>query len=103
MNLLTLVYITFDDSICKIGSQLDGQDLNEIVEFDERDRDLNVFYSYSVPRKGETLELSCGAGCIWFEVLEVRQKLRPRHSEFSCQTAELLVRQIPLNDPRTRW
>jgi len=97
------VYIIFENSTCNIGSQLDGGDLYEIVRFDERYDDVNVFYCYSVPRKGETLELSCGGGRIWFEVVEVLHKLHPTHPDLSCQTAELLVRQIPLDDPRLRW
>ena len=103
MNLLTPIYIHFEKSTCDIGSVLDGKDLDELIDFDQRDNDLNVFYANSVPRKGETLELSCGGGCIWFEVLEVRHKLVPNYPDLSCQTAHLLVRQIPLDDPRVKW
>ena len=46
------IYIYFENPICRIFSVADGQDLNDLIYFDESKDDIRSFYWKAVPRTG---------------------------------------------------
>lgn len=88
------MYIKFDDEICSIGSQLDGQSFYDLISWDEYDNGCRLVKV--IPRIGEIVEIDS----IWFEVVGVKHKpsLTPLWG-----SVHVLLKQIPLEDSRTKW
>jgi hypothetical protein len=92
-NLIPM-YIKFEDEICNIGSQLDGQNFYDLIDWDEYDSGRRLVKM--IPRIGEIVEMDS----IWFEVIGVKHKpsLTPLWG-----SVHILLKQIPLEDSRTKW
>ena len=68
------IYIYFENPICCIYSVADGQDLNDLIYFDESKRDIRSFYWEAVPRIGETVGLYSEYGIHPFTVMAVHHE-----------------------------
>lgn len=86
--------IVFDDPVCNIGSLLDGQDLNELIHFEQCDGYANSLFLDTVPKIGETVQLFSNAGAHHFIVKSIHHVITTKYPQY----VKLLLVQIPSND-----
>ena len=95
----TECYVRFENEICDIGSQLDGKNLFDLIEWHQYD-DGGDFQGEIllkvIPRIGETVHLND----FWFEVIDIRHRI---YAPNSRNKMHLLLRQLKRVDPRTKW
>jgi len=95
------LYIIFENPICNICSVADGQNLYDLIRFDESEGDIHSYYIDTVPRTGETVELYSSYGSHFFTVLKVHHSLSCRQN--TSHFVKVLLRQISLTDNNLRW
>ncbi len=95
------VYICFEDEVCNIGSQVDGQSLYDLIYFDKRKDDTYALYLDTVPRIGETVELRSSAGSHCFTVLAVHNSIHANRNE--TQYVKILLKQMKLSEFNEAW
>lgn len=91
------VYIKFEDAICGIGSQLDGENIYDLIHW--QDNSPGYLVMNTLPRLGEVIYIDS----FWLEVTGVMHKIFPGGEVFYGHMVSIRVKQIPLNDPRTNW
>ncbi len=74
--------IVFENAICNESDPCCGQNLYELINFDDSRGDKHTVYVDVLPRVGETVELSGQRGCFYFTVLAVHHQIQPRISPF---------------------
>jgi hypothetical protein len=91
-------YLVFEDETCCIGSVLDGENLYDLIEW--QDDSAGYLVMHSIPRIGDVIFINY----FWFEVTGVRHNIYPgREEAFLGHTTSIRVKQIKLDDPRTNW
>lgn len=92
------VYLKIEDETCKIGSQIDGQNFYDLINWE--DDSPGYLLLCVVPRVGESIYIDS----FWFEVTGIIHKIFTGSDiPFHGHTVSIRVKQIPLADPRTRW
>jgi hypothetical protein len=92
------VLLKIEQEVCAIGSHLDGRNLYDLIKW--HDDMFGCLILHTLPRIGEVIRLDG----FWFEVTGIMHDIHPEYEELSyAQTFSIRVKQIPLDDPRTKW
>jgi hypothetical protein len=89
------LHFRYENPICQIGSVLDGQRFDELIDWGIEGE--NRIKTSVIPRIGEVIEVHNGY-CFAFEVLDIRHRFLDDYHD-----VYLLLCQQRLGDPRISW